>query len=107
MVTRSRRRQSARLDPATAPPAQGPEPNGQQAREPQRARGSQRRRKIQRVDEISQFMAKKKIALGEFIQIYATAEGSGGLGGRPAKPVKRLADALRVHSHLNLLRQCR
>ena len=50
---------------------------------------------------------KKKIALGEFIQIYATAEGSGGLGGRPAKPVKRLADALRVHSHLNLLRQCR
>ena len=39
-------------------------------------------------------MAKKKIALGEFIQIYATTHGSGGLRGRPATRVKRLADAI-------------
>ena len=39
-------------------------------------------------------MAKKRITLGEFIQIYATTQGSGDHGERPATRAKRLADAI-------------
>src|SRR5437667_8913298 len=87
MSAQDQRRQSARLNPATVSPPE-PQPNHR------RPRGSQKHNKTQRVNEICQFMTKKRITLGEFIQIYATTEGSGGLGERPATRVKRLADAI-------------
>jgi hypothetical protein len=57
-------------------------------------KGPQRRSKAQRVDEICQFMRKKDITLGEFILVYATTQGSGGYGERPATRAKRLAEAI-------------
>jgi hypothetical protein len=60
----------------------------------QRARGSQRRSKVQRVEEICQFMRKRDITLREFIHVYVTTQGSGGYGERPATRAKRLAKAL-------------
>ena len=87
MSAQDQRRQSARLNPAAVSP-RGPQPNHR------RPRGSQTHNKTQRVNEICQFMAKKRITLGEFIQIYATTQGPGGYGERPATRAKRLADAI-------------
>lgn len=39
-------------------------------------------------------MRKKDITLGEFILVYATTQGSGGYGERPARRAKRLAEAI-------------
>jgi hypothetical protein len=97
MLPQNQRRQSARLKPVIPPPP--PSPRGITAsntaeRRRQRARGSQRQTKAQRVDEICQFMRKKDITLREFIQVYVTTQGSGGYGERPATRAKRLAEAI-------------
>ena len=97
MSGQNQRRQSIRLNPPTTSPPPSPQriassntTNGRR----QRARGSQRQSKAQRVDEICQFMRKKDITLREFIQVYVTTQGSGGYGERPATRAKRLAEAI-------------
>src|SRR5438477_7127263 len=93
MLTWSRRRQSARWDPATSLPHQDRSQTVNTHEGLNAQEGSQRRGKIQRIDEICQFMA-KKICIGGIIQIYATTQGFVGLGGHPATRVKRPADPL-------------
>jgi hypothetical protein len=60
----------------------------------------------QRVDEICRFMRKNDITLREFIRVYATTQGSGGYGERPATRAKRLAEAIYGQSEvLDALRE--
>ncbi len=97
MPPQNQRRQSVRLNPPT--PLTPPSPREITAsnateRRRQRARGSQRQSKAQRVDEICQFMRKKDITLREFVQVYVTTQGSGGYGERPTTRAKRLAEAI-------------
>jgi hypothetical protein len=97
MPTQNWRRQSARLNPPPTPSQASPQritPSNTTDGPCQRARGSQRRSKAQRVDEICQFMRKKDITLREFVHVYVTTQGSGGYGERPATRAKRLADAI-------------
>ena len=97
MPPENQRRQSARLNPPTPPTQPIPQriaPSNATERRRQRARGSQRQSKAQRVDGICQFMRKKDITLREFIQVYVTTQGSGGYGERPATRAKRLAEAI-------------
>jgi hypothetical protein len=109
MPPQNQRRQSARLNPLTPPPP--PSPRGITAsntteRRRQRARGSQRQSKAQRVDEICQFMRKKDVTLREFVHVYVTTQGSGGYGERPATRAKRLAEAIYGQSEvLDALRE--
>src|SRR5258706_5824922 len=97
MSAQNQRRQSARLNLPTTSPPPSPQritPSNTTERRRQRARGSQRQSKAQRVDEICQFMRKKDITLREFIQVYVTTQGSSGYGDRPATRAKRLAEAI-------------
>jgi hypothetical protein len=92
-----RRTSSRRLNPSTILPPASPQQVGTSNtpnRRRQRARGSQRQSKAQRVDEICQFMRKKDITLREFIHVYVTTQGSGGYGERPATRAKRLAEVI-------------
>ena len=97
MSAQNQRRQSSRLNPPPASPAPSPEnittSKTSEARR-QRARGSQRQSKEQKVDEICRFMRNRDITLREFILVYTTTQGSGGYGERPATRTKRLAEAI-------------
>ncbi|KAF1817464.1 hypothetical protein P152DRAFT_454052 [Eremomyces bilateralis CBS 781.70] len=89
--------QSVQLNPLTLPAAPSPQhiaPSNTSNTPRQKVRGSQRRSKAQRVNEICQFMRKKNITLREFIHVYATTQGSSGYGERPATRAKRLAEAV-------------
>ncbi|KAF1809280.1 hypothetical protein P152DRAFT_461699 [Eremomyces bilateralis CBS 781.70] len=97
MSARNQHRQSARLNSPTllpAPSSQHIAASNTSNAPRQKARGSQRRSKAQRVNEICQFMRKKNITLREFIHVYATTQGSDGYGERPATRAKRLAEAV-------------
>ncbi|KAH6985217.1 hypothetical protein EDB80DRAFT_823041 [Ilyonectria destructans] len=90
MSAHNQRRQSARLNP---PVAAAPSPPVTEARR-RGTKAPQRRSKARRVDKICQFMRQNDISLREFILVYATTQGSGGYGERPATRAKRLAEAM-------------
>ena len=101
----SRRRQSARLDPATALSAPGPEPNRQHTRGPQRARGiSETREDTESRLDMSVY-GEKNLHWGNFPDLR---DNPGFCWARraPCHACQTSCRSFGVHSHLNLLRQC-